>query len=365
MRLLDALNSNQLAIPTSMKAAEDALRKDFLKAERKFKADKKKLKVEAHESHVTAPKKRSIDDSAQDKPGKKAKANATPISSSPISASAFLGLSGSSQTRIWPKQTARRPRGTLNVRPSSDPAKGGSVSSTPPLIVEDEPPQVQVRPKPFARRSRAGFPTGGRMQKTEPSPEPSSRFSTKQTARRSRPFPIRSSRPARRLQNEMPEYKVTTTTPKSLGLVNGYYEISCPTVEEEWPGWCNDGLGLTLTLDGTRLWGAYEFGMFEGIMMIHQNPTTVGSGEELTLSWRGREMSEHEMSFSFTNTGGISFLGDGRIEGWADMYGEKMRFFGRRQQGTGAALRTAASMRREYDEYNETAYDDESPSRWR
>lgn len=145
----------------------------------------------------------------------------------------------------------------------------------------------------------------------------------------------------------------------SLGLINGAYDISCPTVESEWS--CTD-LTLTLSLDGTTVWGAYDFGMFSGIMFLSNRPWQA-SGEPLPFTWRGRENGEGQMSFGPSCQGEIFFLGNGEIGGWIGVYG-RCDFQGVRVAEAGTAVRSAGSMRAEWEGYNERAYEEERTGRW-
>lgn len=145
----------------------------------------------------------------------------------------------------------------------------------------------------------------------------------------------------------------------SLGLINGLYEISCPEIENEWG--C-DGMTLILTLDTPSIWGEYDFGMFAGILHVPERPYSA-SGQELMFHWRGRENGENEMSFGDRCQGGISFVGNGRIEGWINLCGECF-FKGTRREGPGAPIRSAVSMQDEWDGYNEDEYERENIGRW-
>ena len=147
--------------------------------------------------------------------------------------------------------------------------------------------------------------------------------------------------------------------PPSLGLINGIYDLSCQTVEEKWD---STDLTLTLTLDGTTVWGAYDLGMFSGILFLPDRPWQA-SNQPLPFTWRGRENGEGEMDFGDDCEGEISFLGNGVIEGWISVYG-RCCFEGRRRQEAGTAVRTARSMRAEWDGYNEVAYEEERVGRW-
>ncbi|KAL8781684.1 MAG: hypothetical protein Q9213_005901 [Squamulea squamosa] len=49
-----------------------------------------------------------------------------------------------------------------------------------------------------------------------------------------------------------------------LGLINGEYEITCQDLEQ-WENF-GDDMSLILCLDSPEVWGAYDFGMFSGII---------------------------------------------------------------------------------------------------
>ncbi|KAL8638138.1 MAG: hypothetical protein Q9226_009029 [Calogaya cf. arnoldii] len=147
--------------------------------------------------------------------------------------------------------------------------------------------------------------------------------------------------------------------PTPLGLINGIYDISCPEIEGEWD---YDGFTLVLTLDSPAIWGEYDFGMFSGVLHIPQRPFAASS-DMLSFQWRGRENSEGEMSFGDNCVGGISFLGNGYIEGWINLYGE-CRFEGMRRDGPGTAVSSATTIRDEWESYNEDEYERERVGRW-
>lgn len=150
-----------------------------------------------------------------------------------------------------------------------------------------------------------------------------------------------------------------TSNSPGLGLINGIYDLSCPTVEGELS--CSD-LILTLCLDGTTVWGAYDLGMFSGVLFLARRPWQVSDGP-LRFNWRCRENGEGEMSIGQRCEGEISFLGNGIIEGCISVYG-RCFFQGMRRSGAGTAVRTAKSMKAEWEGYNEQAYEEENRSRW-
>lgn len=110
-----------------------------------------------------------------------------------------------------------------------------------------------------------------------------------------------------------------------LGLLNGRYEIECPDLEK-WQ-WSSSDFSLVLTIDGTCLWGAYDFGMFKGIIRLLSRPYSAGN-RRFNFTWRGRDNSKGENSFGPFNEGWMRFLGGGRIEGMINCYGD-VKFTGR------------------------------------
>ncbi|KAI4260752.1 MAG: hypothetical protein LQ352_000144 [Teloschistes flavicans] len=151
-----------------------------------------------------------------------------------------------------------------------------------------------------------------------------------------------------------------STQPK-LGLINGYYDITCPHIEYMWPDH-SENLSLIICLDTPHVWGAYDFGMFSGILRIGSRPFEA-SKDPLPCRYRGRENGEGVMDFSEHCTGAIAFLGDGSIEGWLNLDGE-CHFQGVRRPGPGTAPRNSASMKQEWNDYNEDAYEAARVGRW-
>lgn len=150
------------------------------------------------------------------------------------------------------------------------------------------------------------------------------------------------------------------TLKRTLGLLNGTYEIRSPDIEEQWPDYMpSGGISLSLRLNGTEMWGTYDFGMFTGVLWIPQRPMKP-SFEGLSFYWRGRESGTGEMSFGASNEGWIEFLGDGDIVGMINCCGD-LNFRGHRVNNY---VRTAQDLRDEWDGYNESEYEQENRSRW-
>jgi hypothetical protein len=148
-----------------------------------------------------------------------------------------------------------------------------------------------------------------------------------------------------------------------LGLINGVYEIRSDDLDE-WYQYPQDEFELILSLAGDSVWGAYDFGMYSGIIRMPERPYSA-SYLKVPFTWRGRENGEGEMSYRDEyQHGWIQFLGDGRIEGEINVYGQA-KFTGQRISGQETKPpRNVRSMRDEWDSYNEDTYEEERVRRW-
>jgi hypothetical protein len=150
------------------------------------------------------------------------------------------------------------------------------------------------------------------------------------------------------------------TLKNTLGLLNGTYKVRSSDIENGWPdAMPYEGITLSLRLNGNEMWGAYEFGAFEGVLWIPERPMRA-SFDRVPFKWRGRETGEGEMSFEDYQEGWIEFLGDGDIVGMIDCCGE-LHFRGQRID---SFVRTASDLRDEWEGYNEEQYERERRGRW-
>ncbi|KAL8918378.1 MAG: hypothetical protein Q9208_007397 [Pyrenodesmia sp. 3 TL-2023] len=366
MRLLENLNQSNLKVPAHITAIESELKKEFAAAERKAKAQHKAALTTAQSlpAKSTPTKKRKNSD------------NQRPSPSINVNINFGAAISPVRDDPAPPKkrkvQTARR---------------GGSRSVPPPELAhadseQNSPPAEASKPRPkqTARRGAASSLTyrphttasyldqdftGGEQQSsiqknTKPKKEPKSAIKKEAKVK---PEPRVMKKPKVKAEPNT-QQMATPIFPRppaaaTLGLINGIYDIFCPDIEREWD---YDGFTLVLTLDTPAIWGEYDFGMFSGILHIPQRPYAASS-DELALEWCGRANDEGEMSFGGNCVGGISFVGNGHIEGWINLYGE-CRFQGTRRDGPGTAIRSAISMRDEWDGYNEDEYERERVGRW-
>ncbi|KAK9351232.1 hypothetical protein V1523DRAFT_417318 [Lipomyces doorenjongii] len=147
-----------------------------------------------------------------------------------------------------------------------------------------------------------------------------------------------------------------------LGLIDGVYKIRSDDLDQ-WSEYSQEEFTLILCLSGNSVWGAYDFGMHHGILHTPDRPYSA-SQDLVPFTWRGRERGEGEMSFDEDNEGYIRFLGDGKIEGEINCYGQA-KFIGWRTSGTNTRLlRSVASMQHEWNGYNSHEYERERVSRW-
>ena len=416
MRLLEALNQSKLIVPSNIVSMEAEMKKEYAAAERKAKAQYKASMVPAvkSESPVAGKKRKQPEPSgninninvnislgnnfrgspgavnATSSPSSAKKAKTAPSKSISKQAAGTASSKPSKKTTKSeieqppspapnrPKQTARCPKLTeawlqdpsigpgpinpatgLRIPHPSTLSKGAAEKKTPAKKEPNVKKPSSVTPKLKVEgatrvKKEAGAPKESKPKqeakvKKEPKPKEEAKVKNESSAKPSSKIKDEPTTEMSRIPNSPP-----------LGLINGIYDVSCPTVEGEWG--CTD-LTIILALDGTTVWGAYDLGMFSGILFLDQRPWQA-SDEPLPFTWRGSENGEGEMSFGEGCKGEISFLGNGRIEGWIGVYG-RCSFEGERRVEAGTMVRSARSMRDEWAGYNQGAYDEANRARWR
>ncbi len=421
MRLLEALNSSAIVVPPNITAMEAEMKKEYAAAERKAKAQYKASRVPAKESEPPAVGKKR----KQSEPSGNINNINVNISlgndfgGPPGAFSVTHGQQPAKKAKTTPsKSKNKKPEEIAYSKPSK--------KTTGPRIEQPLPQaqSIQQRPKQTAKPSAklreawlkdpsigagpvnpAGFgysmtPSSGFSLAEGHLPNPSSTnlgaieadsSARKEPIVKKQPRVKQESKVERKpqikkevgvgkepkIKKEVKVKKEPSTRPSSqindepdtdwsrnpssppLGLINGLYDLSCPTVEDGWS--CTD-LKLILTLDGTTMWGAYDLGMFSGIIFLPNRPLQA-SNEPLPFTWCGRENGEGEMSFGQGCKGEISFLGNGNIEGWISVYG-RCSFKGVRIREAGTMVRSSRSMKEEWEGYNERAYEEERTGRW-
>ncbi|KAL8756087.1 MAG: hypothetical protein Q9199_003186 [Rusavskia elegans] len=369
MRLLENLNQSKLKVPPQITAIESELKKEFAAAERKVKAQYKQsmqietpstkkrknigdqnpfptINVNINVGEATLPNRDSPSPPKKRKPQTARRGGSTSVPPPELSHAAFQRNAPVAEvSKPRPKQTARR-----------------SASSS--LSYRSNTASSHVESAMMAPHANAAFdianqyPSPQKKAELKKEPKPATK---KETKVKQEPLVKKEAKvkaePGTKKKTVASSSRSSAATP--LGLINGIYEMSCPTIEREWD---YDGFTLILTLDSPAVWGEYDFGLFTGVLHIPQRPFAASS-DTLSFQWRGRENSEGEMSFGDNCVGGISFLGNGHIAGWINLYGE-CRFEGTRRDGPGTAIRSATSMQDEWDGYNEDEYERERVGRW-
>ena len=407
MRLLEALNASTLSVPANISKMEGEMKKEYAAAERKAKADYKALQgpakkagsleagkkrkqsdissninnVDSHvslgkgaqrhtesskdmDTHQAAKKVKTKSSGPKEKEVKKKNADleSSKPSKKTTKPKAEEPSSEAQTTNKRPRQTAKCPR--LTQAWMADPTMGpGPINIATgqryyrtvsgDLILGDvgQPPPNTIQPatqkKPSVKKESVGKIQPRVKQESNAKGEPQSGKA---------PGVAKGAKAKK-------EVKVKKESPSasssSLGLINGIYDISCPTVEGEWS--CQE-LTLTLALSGTTIWGAYDLGMFSGVLFVPSRPWQP-SPEPLPFTWRGRENGEGEMRFGNGCDGEISFLGNGVVEGWISVYGH-CKFRGVRRPEAGTNVVSVGDLREEWDGYNEEAYEEERTGRW-
>jgi hypothetical protein len=386
-RLLDAVNSGTLSIPTAIQKLEKDLKMKWAKRERDAKAELKRTAGETSKGT-----KRKVDTSvAKSVPRKKSKPMPVKAVASAVASAAAKPRRTTASPKKEPAKKVQMKKETATTSPSipKQTAKRGGIAAAPKTELASKVPAIKRQ-----TASRGGSSLRGQHSTMvgANSSSPASAVRIKQTARYSGrgrggsnlgapgrlapAFPIEESPNFQDFQEDSdvqrnydhsydshpPPYdSVSPTLYGTLGLLNGRYELQSEDMDQ-WDQWPSEDFNLILTLEGDRLWGAYDFGSYSGILNMAR--PYGASLDKIPFKWRGRENGEGEMSFSDRNEGWVQFLGGGRIEGMISCYGYA-RFRGIRVSGAQMrSERTAVSMRQEWDGYNMHAYEYASVFRW-
>ncbi|VDB97892.1 unnamed protein product [Peniophora sp. CBMAI 1063] len=106
------------------------------------------------------------------------------------------------------------------------------------------------------------------------------------------------------------------------------YTIIALSLADEWPGYCDRRLSLTLSPSqrtNDHFWGSFQFGIVSGIIYC-KTPTAIG--EIARFRWRGHEQGKTKM---YEDGGTLIFIGDGRLCGTlqCQLFSEKCAFTGK------------------------------------
>lgn len=352
MRLLEALNQSKLVVPANIVKMEAEMKKEYAAAERKAKAQYKASMTPAMKSgpsEVGKKRKQSepsgnmnninvnisfgnnfpgspyaINTTDGQPPAKKAKTTPSkPTKKNPEETASPKAPKKNTKPEIQqpspqapprPKQTARKSKVTeawmnhpslgpgpiypatgLHIPHPSTMTQGNA--GTKPTAAKKEPitkKPTAVKQEPKVKKETPVKKEPGTQKepkpkketpvKKEPGTQKETKSIKKETKVKKEPSTAKSS--STKIKHE----PTTDNPPPSLGLINGIYSLSCPTVSQEWPSFCpDDDLTLTLTLSGTTVWGAYDLGMFSGIIYLPNRPYVASPTTPLPFTYRGRE----------------------------------------------------------------------------
>ncbi|KAK0733275.1 hypothetical protein B0T26DRAFT_736230 [Lasiosphaeria miniovina] len=357
MRLFEAVNKGNLAVPPHILKIESDLKKEWAKREREAKQALKK----ALEPVAVIPPKRKATRK------RKADETQTSLGNNGVNLSFSTDQQGNIQIGLavaaGPPQKKAKPTRKAPGEESQKPA---------PKAKETKPkPTPAPRTKQTARRGGAWALSS--RQESVASPPPLSRTNV---ARRGRPFSGRGGVQAMpggsdhgypflndSYDDPLPPYPgspMSIDSPKSnsngdvndsnllppLGLLNGRYAINC--LDSSYDD-MSENSGLILTLDGNALWGSFEIGPVFGILRLDERPWK-SSFDRLTFDWRGED-SQGGDHFGTNDGSSLKFLGNGQIQGQLAFYGDMLDFDGERVSGQGTRSEiSAVSMRQQWEQ---------------
>lgn len=139
---------------------------------------------------------------------------------------------------------------------------------------------------------------------------------------------------------------------RSLGILNGRYEVSCPLLEDNPPEYMND-CALIATLDGYSLWLKFDFGPATGLIKVER--PYEASGEATMAFWRGFALDRYDNRRFFNidtvdRAGPVNrlcFLGGGHIEGMITYDGVQVCFDAYRLPGQSMTSELSPSQARD------------------
>ncbi|EFX06097.1 hypothetical protein CMQ_4166 [Grosmannia clavigera kw1407] len=358
MRLVDAVNAGNLSVPEHVSKLEAKLKKEWTKNDK----DLKKVSSSSTGSGLIEAKKATAATGKKPVNKRKAEATLTPATSS----------TGTAKSNTKKAKTAATAKATTR--------------ETKLRVAKTEPEGPKVQKKQTARRGghSQGLVRGASTAVSQPQERPAR---TKQTARRSSAFMARGRIPAPSPAQSSGRHDYDMNSENQgydedgsrgydedednydeddsdivlapLGLLNGSYEIQSEYVESEWN--VGSEFSLDLTLEGSSLWGSFDLGILEGVILFEERPWQ-SSHDPVPIIWRGREL-DGPISYGDQNEGWMKFYGNGRVEGWIDF--SSITFQGDRLQGQGTqGTKTAKSLRNEWLGYSEDQYEYENRSRW-
>ncbi|ROW09995.1 hypothetical protein VPNG_06503 [Cytospora leucostoma] len=152
-------------------------------------------------------------------------------------------------------------------------------------------------------------------------------------------------------QPQSEDYGSQPSPRRSLGILNGRYEVSCPLLEDNFPEYMND-YALIATLDGHSLWLKFDFGPATGLIKVER--PYEASEDGVMAFWRGfafdrdnkRRFFNVDTIYRAGPVNRLYFLGGGHIEGVITYDGIEVRFDAYRLPGQSMTSEISPSQAR-------------------
>ncbi|KAI1471047.1 uncharacterized protein F4812DRAFT_164585 [Daldinia caldariorum] len=404
MRLFDAVNGGNLAVPAHIQRLEADLKKEWIKKEREAKKALKDTAAPsspAPKTPATARGKRKAESANIDFTVSVGDINVT-VSASQSAKKVKSSSSKSATTTATVQKAEPKPRTPRKLTTAAAPAtkttasrSTASKTTVSKTTVSKTTTTTTKATGSASTARRGGISQGPSRASTTPAPAPAPRPLGPRSARRGGAWAGRgrgtatatappyhhssaSPTPSSPVKNEYSDdddngYNGYTGSVKRednnddgndgeelkpLGLLNGRYELTSEMVASEWG---HTDLSLVFTLSGTELWGLFDLGVVSGVMRVRERPWQ-SSNRALRFTWRGREL-EGPIMYGDGHGGWLRFLGGGRVEGELDFMG--ITFEGRRAAGQGMRSEVhIGRMKAEWEGYCEEEYERENRNRW-
>ena len=356
-RLLDAVNSSRLAVPQTILNLEKSLKKQW-------DANDRKAKKEATNAPATSrTKSQGTKRKAEEVQGR----SSVDVSDMPFEFKFSMGRMGMHAVEPAPTSTPKARKVHPGTKPGRQERQGPSRQADALPILERErapyggpmQPVLETTVRPRAIKESKAKPEAKVTVESRVKAEPKVKTAPRIKKEKVAPSTPRKIKAEPDIRDDRPPPSPSPAT-TSLGLINGYYVISCPEITDQWG---SQDLSIVVCFDTQHVWCAYDFEMFSGIFLLDRRPVRA-SNDQIPVRWRGRENGEGEMRTGNDNHGWISFLGNGHIAGCLEIMGD-FEFEGYKVEGGGGPTRSARSMRDEWESYDEDAHEYERVNRWR
>ncbi|PGH27584.1 hypothetical protein AJ80_00826 [Polytolypa hystricis UAMH7299] len=115
-----------------------------------------------------------------------------------------------------------------------------------------------------------------------------------------------------------------------LRSVTGIFNISCKTIEEEWPSRArNLTMRFHIDRDNGKVWGMFDLGVWDGFLLFMSTPNNIQHDVPLKFRWRSRDV---DTGSNNEGEGEVTIDDRHAIQGvFRGMYGDDIEFKGHRK----------------------------------